>query len=76
MNEKYRLDTIGYTMKTLNPMIHGDMNSTVVHRACRRGDERRARIPAAVPVMDVDAMVTSSYGACACESWSLICLAT
>jgi len=60
VNEKYKLDTIGYTMKTVNPMIHGDMKSTtVVHRACRRGDERRARIPAAVPVMDVDAMVAS-----------------
>ena len=52
MNEKYKLETIGYTMNTKNPMIHGDMKSaTVVQCVPRRGGgasappRRRRRVP-------------------------------
>ena len=59
MKEKYRLETIGYTMKTVNPMIHGDMKSrTVVQRVRRRGG-RRVRTPAATPASSVEAIEPS-----------------
>ena len=28
VNEKYRLETTGYTKKAQNPMIHGDMKAS------------------------------------------------
>ena len=40
MNEKYRLDMIGYIVKTRNPITHGDMKRATVSHL------RRARLRA------------------------------
>jgi hypothetical protein len=58
VNEKYRLDTIGYRIRNVNPAIHGDMNRRMVSERLRfRRRGRRLMTPAPALILGTSARV-------------------
>jgi hypothetical protein len=58
VNEKYRLDTIGYRIRNKNPAIHGDMNKRTVRERFRlRFRGRRLMTPAPALILGTSTRV-------------------
>jgi hypothetical protein len=58
VNEKYRLEIIGYRIRNVNPTIHGDMNRRMVSERLRfRRRGRRLRTPPPALILVTSARV-------------------
>ena len=65
MNEKYRLESIGYRISSRNPKIHGDMNNSTVKPCFTLRFRGRRWISPATEAIPVDltsvALVVASF---------------